>query len=242
MGAFNAAVRPFLSEKVWNGYAYLFSKSIQWNRTHKDSLSKLADYVIQANAQTVVEFCCGTGMLLRVLRAKGWRGKYVGIDYSSSMLAYKPYDQNATFICGDIMQVANSLPHVDVVVCHNGLYKSSEEAARRVVKIMAQLANKMAIISEPVYIDPEAVAKGENNQSTRSIPKALAYLLMHLTLYKFIVTLATLIYFELFINDGGKIINEDQWHEIFTSSEVKLISNEATYASTGKIFVFSRST
>ncbi len=85
-------------------FAPIFVKRLVWNRKHlgreiNGSLCPL-DFVdfltpILRPSDRLVDLGCGQGNLLAALRARGWKGRYIGVDISERAIATAKQMQDA---------------------------------------------------------------------------------------------------------------------------------------------------
>jgi SAM-dependent methyltransferase len=100
---------------------------------------------------TVVDLGCGFGDLLDDLRARGWQGRYTGVDLTPELLneAARRHaaDDRATFVCGDFQHL--DLPQSDAAialgVANHRLHEGNLAFTARTVEKMWSITNRVVV-------------------------------------------------------------------------------------------------
>ena len=116
-------------KKIVEHYEKCFQKhgdnaqGMDWpNQEDLDTRFKIMlDIVDSEESSTILDFGCGTGLLLDYMKSKNIRHKYLGADISQNFISEceKKYP-DVDFYCGDILK-KDYLPQVDYIVA-NGVY------------------------------------------------------------------------------------------------------------------------
>lgn len=137
------------TEQFWNSYAKSYD-SVENLNPHQEMLQSVVD-LVPGNAKKILDAGCGSGALLKLLRANDTTRELYGIDFAKEMLA-----KAKTRLPGVKFEVANlnnTLPFsnesFDCVVCTNAIYAvdNPKDVIEELIRVTAP--NGMVIVSTP---------------------------------------------------------------------------------------------
>jgi len=105
---------------------------------------------LELRGLTVLEVCCGSGMISEAIARQG--GRVTGVDLSPAAIARareraRRFDFAARFLVADAERLPFADAHFDVVAVHDGLHHLDDPA--RAIREMARVARVGVLILEP---------------------------------------------------------------------------------------------
>lgn len=114
--------------------AYAFANAIF--RPHETLMNDILEWVMKRDPDQILELGVGHGPVLEHLRNNGWNGRYIGNDWSSSMLNLaRKRNPGALFQQTDYLTFLQNLPSnsFECIIASNSLYMLEGEYALAVL-------------------------------------------------------------------------------------------------------------
>jgi len=119
---------------LWIIYAFFYDLTQKRYRPHQRMVAKAVAWTLEVCPAFIYEQACGTGLFIRALREKNWRGTYVGADPSPTMLAKargnNPEFPAQAFIPGVFSTLSDmATKTMDYITCLHAPYLMNQEEA-----------------------------------------------------------------------------------------------------------------
>ena len=119
---------------LWIIYAFFYDMTMKRYRPHQRMVAQAVAWTFEICPAFIYEQACGTGLFIRALRAKNWRGTYIGADPSPTMLVKargnNPDVRSTAFVSGVFATLADmTTKTMDYIVCLHAPYLMRGEEA-----------------------------------------------------------------------------------------------------------------
>lgn len=165
-------------------------RTLGWNAgSQRVRFEAVLEGLREEDYPSVLDVGCGFGDLLTVLRARGWRGRYTGIDLVPELIdeARRRHadDGDASFACSEITAIAReraSAMAVAIGIFNHRLHRDNMEFVREMIAVMWASSTEVVVCdflsttSEPdrrrddlFYADPGALLAEAHVHSRRAM-------------------------------------------------------------------------
>lgn len=128
-------------------------KTLGWGENGRQELRfSILTQVGDLNGKTILDVGCGFGDLYGFLKAKGWFGSYIGIDFVHELIQEgKTRYPDAEFIIGDFENIVINQP-IDFII-GSGIFNFHLEKEENWTYIQRLLSKMFAIASSGIAVD-----------------------------------------------------------------------------------------
>jgi SAM-dependent methyltransferase len=130
-------------------------ETLGWGKNARQDVrfSVLAGPALGDPDSSVLDIGCGFGDLFDYLTARGWRGRYTGVDIVPDLLRVaRERHPDLDFIEADVSGSSNGLPSADCVIA-SGVFNAKLKTGDNSVHIQRSLANMAALARRAVCAD-----------------------------------------------------------------------------------------